>query len=374
MKTNELRYNQIQNLLEYQERCLLLNEKPYIDGIFGYKIVKKGKKKRKYDVILTEINDSYKCNSLIIPSIFNKIDYKILLYYGYTFIDFGNIESLPNNLCQGLDFLKEVKGSKVYNIGVSCFFSCKNLTKIDFPVLNSVHHHAFFNTSIKEFNQPKVSYIEEEVFKLNGNIKEFIVDKMIDKSKDLFSIDSLKYFKVNSMKLSTLESIFVRSYYKISSIYLNVNHAYINSLLYFDAFSFNSEKVLDAILEGFNYNIRNASHLSDSEKDILYKYSTKEIEFVRTLYNNIKSDRLKDSELEFIKNNPWIYDISNIGLSLTIYNLFFKHLKNSSNIIHINICCSYQIKRLKLMGLKNNEIKTYLQLQSKYLIGVQDEN
>lgn len=370
MKTNELRYNQIQSLLQYQERCLLLNEKPYIDGIFGFKIVKKGKKKRKYDVILTEINDSYKCKILKIPSIFNKIYDNINLYDGYTFIDFGNIESLPNSLCMGLDFLSEVKGDNVYNIGHSCFFSCHNLIKIDFPLLNSVHHHAFFNTSIKEFNQPKVSYIEEEVFKLNSHIKEFIVDKMIDRSNDLFSIDSLKYFKVNSMKLSTFESLFMRNYNKIYSVYFMVNYAYINNLLCFDVFSFNSEKVLDAILERFTYNITNAYHLSESEKDILYKYSTKEIEFVRKLYNNIKSDRLKDSELKFIKNNHWVYDISNIGLSLTIYNLFFKYLRNGNNIIHINICCSSQIKRLKLMSLKSREIKDYLYIQSKYLIGV----
>lgn len=370
MKTNELRYNQIQNLLEYQERCLLLNEKPYIDGIFGYKIVKKGKRKRKYDVILTEINDSYKCKILKIPSIFNKIYYNINLYEGYTSIDFGNIESLPNSLCMGLDFLSEVKGDNVYNIGHSCFYSCKNLRKIDFPLLYSVHHHAFFGTNIEIFNQPKVSYIEEEVFKLNSHLKEFTVDKMIYRSKDLFNIDSLKYFKVNSMQLSTFESLFLYSYNKIYSGYFRINYAYINNDLYFDVFSFNSERVLDIILERFTYNIKNAYNLSESEKNILYKYSSKEVEFVRTLYNNIKSNRLKDFELEFIKNNPWIYDISNIGLSLIIYNMFFKYLRNGNNIIHINICCNSQIKRLKLIGLKSREIKNYLYIQSKYLIGV----
>lgn len=366
MKTNELRYNQIQNLLEYQKRCLLLNEKPYIDGIFGYKIVKKGKRKRKYDVILTEINDSYKCKMLKIPYIFNKIAKNIDLYDGYTFIDFGNIESLPNGLCMGLYCLSEVKGNNVYNIGNSCFFSCKNLRKIDFPLLNSVHHHAFFGTNIEIFSQPKVSYMEDEILALNFKLRWFEVKKLDTyNGKSLLQLKNLEFLKINTLILTDL------SKYSNTNRCMNIiiNNVYIKNNLSFDAFKYESDVVLDTVLETIKYNLSNFSHLSDSEKAMLFKYSSKEIEFIRKIYNIINSYTLNDCQLNDIKNNSWLYDISNIGLCLYSNYAFIKRLRDIKSKIDIHFCCSRQIKRLKLMGLKKEEINTYLQLQSKYLIG-----
>lgn len=364
MKTNELRYNQIQSLLQYQERCLLLHEKPYIDGIFGFKIVKKGKKKRKYDVILTEINDSYKCESLKIPLIFNKISNDMDLQDNYNSIDFGNIESLPNSLCLALYYLKEVKGHKVYNIGHSCFFSCKNLRQIDFPLLNSVHHHAFFATNIEIFSQPKVSYIEDEILASNFKLKLLEVNKLDTANENSLQLNSLEFFRINTLILNNF-SMFVGCNKRMNII---INNVYIKNNLYFDVFKYESEQILDEALEIFKYNLSKLSHLSESEKTILYKYSSKEIEFIRTIYHVVHSNKLNDFQLNNIKNNCWMYDISNIGLCL--YNNYeFKRLRDAKSKIDIKFRYAKQIKRLKLMGLKKEKINTYLQLQSKYLIG-----
>lgn len=306
MKTDENRFNEINALLEYQNRCLLLDIKPLIDGMFEFKIVRK---KRKYDVILMNIHYNNESSNLVIPSIFNKIRPGLYICDRYDEIDFSNIESLPSYLCVRNKVLKRVKGNKVYNIGSFCFYKCSNLYEIDFPLLSSVHKCSFSMTNIKEFKAFYLTYIEKDCF-LYTHLDLVNINKYIE-----------TYNKGASLRYGAKEV-------KIESI--SINYRWLKSMEHCG---------INMILSLFNINMG----LRHFKNEKLLQFSLLEAEYL-------------------LKIN--IYKLSNIAL---FYYSYYDKPAQMQNI-KINQSRTRRAYLLKA-GLNNLNIEEYFDLEKQYFYG-----
>lgn len=376
MKTNQDRFNQIKLLKEFEQRCICLNEQPYIDGIFGYKIKVKGKKHKKYDVILTDIKYE-KLESkdiLVIPDIFNKMQSDIKLQIPVKVIDFGNIESLPYNLCYHNHTLQKVIGKRVYNVGYKCFYHCNDLNKIEFPLLNSVKMKSFESTRLTEFIQPKVDFVNFSAFVDTNTIKKFVTNKLIDESYyklcSIIRLQNIESITINCFNvpnglrviggcnLLTLKELIIKNYH-FSSIY-NIDfylmpeyrHIRIKHLKYM-----------------FKCSLNKCSYLSSVEKKLLYKYSLSEVLLIIKYYDkNMNLPNTFDMALLSSSIKEIFEDKYNINVK---QNLISKILDDK--YIYIKPRFKNKIRFLKFLGFSDSDIKEYIDLEYKYFIGKDKE-
>lgn len=358
MKTNEDRFNQIKLLEEFEQRCLFVNEQPYIDGIFGYKIKVKG---RKYDVILTDIvyDNLESKDTLVIPDIFNKIQSDMELSRHVKVIDFGNIESLPYCLCIYNQALEKVIGRRVYNVGYKCFYKCKNLKKIEFPLLNSVKMRSFESTRLRKFIQPKVDFVNYSAFINTDTIKKFETNKLIDDSYKLSSgirLENVESIVINSFNvpegllaikcssnLSKLKELIIKNFYPSSlydiDFYLSTEYRHIRV------------KHLKYI---FETRLKECLYLSSKEKKLLYKYSLSEVLLMIKYYDK-NGSLLKYFDIALLTTNvkEMFQDKCDISTERFIY--IEPRFKN-------------KIRVLKILGFTNSDIKEYIDLEYKYLM------
>lgn len=378
MKTTNERFHQIKLLEEFEQRCICLNEQPYIDDIFGYKIKVKGKKHKKYDVILTDIKYE-KLESkdiLVIPDIFNKIQSGFELQISFKVIDFGNIESLPYNLCYHNHILQKVIGKRVYNVGYKCFYHCNNLKKIEFPLLNSVKMRSFESTSLKEFIQPKVDFVNFSAFVDTNTIKKFVTNKLIDDSA----------YKLHpGIRLANVESIIINSFnvpeglcairggsnlFKLKE--LIIKNYYFSSIYNIDFYLTPEDRHIRIkhLKYTFETRLNECLYLNSEEKKLLYKYSLSEVLLIIKYYDK-KMDLPKAFDMALLSSTVKniFYDKYTINVK---QNLISNMLGNK--YIYIQPRFKNKIKFLKFLGFSDSDIEEYMDLEYKYFIGKEKSN
>lgn len=376
MKTNNERFNQIKLLEEFQQRCICLNEQPYIDDIFGYKIKVKGKKHKKYDVILTDIKYE-KLESkdiLVIPDIFNKIQSGFELKISVKVIDFGNIESLPYNLCYHNHILQKVIGKRVYNIGYKCFYKCTQLSTIDFPLLNAVKMRSFEETSLTEFIQPKVDFVNYSAFVNTKTIKKFVVNKLIDNSayKECSGIRLTNVVSITINHLDVPNGLWlIRSGYNFLTLKeIIINNFYFSSLYNIEFYLINDERHIRIkhLKYVFKQNLDKCDYLTLEDKKLLYKYSLSEVILISKSYdNNVSLDLQETFDIALLVANIKEVLEDRYNIKIKMPKGIFKVLEK--RYIYIQPRFNKRIKHLKSIGFSDSDIKEYINLEYKYFMG-----
>lgn len=375
MKTNQDRFNQIKLLEEYEQRCIFLNEKPYIDGVFGYKIVKK-RNSKKYDVVLTDIfyDNLDSIDTLIIPDIFNKIQSGFEFNFLPKVIDFGNIESLPNQLCKYNSLLKKVIGRKVYNVGYKCFYKCTQLTTIDFPLLNSVKMRSFEGTSLTEFIQPKVDFVNYSAFINTKTIKRFVVNKLIDNSYyklcSGISLTNIVSITINSLDAPNGLCSISNRHNLLTLKEIIINNFYFSSLYNIDFYLTKEERHIRIkhLKYIFRHNLDKCDYLTIDEKKLLYKYSLSEVILISKNYDNNTSLELPETfDIALLISNIQEVFGENYSINTKIPTSIFKLL--SKKYIYIQPRFNKRKKVLKSIGFCDSDIKEFIDLEYKYYIG-----